>query len=56
MRDVIERLTRDFAGPVLFGFPSGHTTGPCWTIPLGVTVTVVTHPRPQLTVEEAPVV
>ena len=26
----------DFAGPVLFGFPSGHTTGPCWTLPLGV--------------------
>ena len=36
--DVIRRTTRDFPGPVLVGFPSGHTTGPCWTLPLGVTV------------------
>src|SRR4030095_6757697 len=25
-RDVIARLTADVSGPVLFGFPSGHTT------------------------------
>ena len=54
-RQVIERLTQDFAGPVLFGFPSGHTSGPCWTIPLGVEVAISTRPRPLLTIEESPV-
>lgn len=54
-RDVVERLTRGFAGPVVFGFPSGHTTGPCWTLPLGVSVRLVTRPHPSLLVEEAPV-
>ena len=55
IRDVLTTLTREFAGPVLFGFPSGHTTGPCWTLPLGVTVSVASRPRPSLTVEESPV-
>ena len=54
-RDVVQRLTRGFAGPVVFGFPSGHTTGPCWTLPLGVSVRLVTRPHPSLLVEEAPV-
>jgi muramoyltetrapeptide carboxypeptidase len=54
-REVVERLTRDFQGPVIFGFPSGHTSGPLWTIPLGVTVRISTRPRPSLVVEEAPV-
>jgi muramoyltetrapeptide carboxypeptidase len=54
-RQVIERMTRDFRGPVTFGFPSGHTTGPCWTLPLGVRVRVVTRPRPVLVIEEAAV-
>jgi muramoyltetrapeptide carboxypeptidase len=54
-RGVIHRLTRDFPGPVLFGFPSGHTSGPCWTLPLGVEVHVVTRPRPAVVVEESPV-
>jgi muramoyltetrapeptide carboxypeptidase LdcA involved in peptidoglycan recycling len=53
-RDVVRRLTRDFPGPVLYGFPSGHTTGPAWTLPLGVRVRVVTAP-PAIVVEEAPV-
>jgi hypothetical protein len=35
-RDTINDLLHDFPGPVIFGFPSGHTTGPCWTLPLGV--------------------
>ena len=34
-RDVIAAATAGFPGPVLIGFPSGHTTGPCWTLPLG---------------------
>ena len=55
VRQVIERLTADARGPVLFGFPSGHTTGPCWTLPLGVSVRVTTRPQPMLVVEESPV-
>ncbi len=54
-RDTLRDLVRDFPGPVLFGFPSGHTTGPCWTLPLGVRVRVSAAPRPQIVVEESPV-
>jgi muramoyltetrapeptide carboxypeptidase len=54
-RGVIQRLTADIPGPIIFGFPSGHTSGPCWTIPLGVQVRVSTRTRPSLTVEESPV-
>lgn len=53
--DVIRDLATECAGPVLTGFPSGHTTGPCWTLPLGVRVRVVTAPRPAVVVEESPV-
>ena len=54
-RDVIQRLLKGFAGPIIYGFPSGHTTGPCWTLPFGVTVRLATTPRPSILVEEAPV-
>ncbi len=54
-RDVIEAATREFPGPVLYGFPSGHTTGPCWTLPLGVQARVVTAPQAGVIVEDAPV-
>lgn len=54
-RDVVHRLADAFPGPVLFGFPSGHTSGPCWTLPLGVRVRVTTRPRPVVVVEESPV-
>jgi len=53
--DVIRAFARDCPGPVITGFPSGHSTGPCWTLPLGVSVRVVTAPRPTLVVEESPV-
>jgi muramoyltetrapeptide carboxypeptidase len=43
---------QDFHGPILFGFPSGHTTGPCWTLPLGALVRVVGAPAPAVVVEE----
>lgn len=49
---VIEEFTRGFPGPVLFGFPSGHTAGPTWTLPLGARTRVVAGPRPGLIVEE----
>ena len=52
---VIEGFARDCSGPVLAGFPSGHTTGPCWTLPLGVTCRIMTTPYPALIVEDAPV-
>jgi muramoyltetrapeptide carboxypeptidase LdcA involved in peptidoglycan recycling len=54
-RDVAASFAGDVPGPVIFGFPSGHTTGPCWTLPLGVRVRVKTFPEPSLLVEESPV-
>jgi muramoyltetrapeptide carboxypeptidase len=53
--DVIRAFAEECPGPVITGFPSGHSTGPCWTLPLGVSVRVVTAPRPSLVVEESPV-
>ena len=54
-RAVVADLLSDFAGPVLFGFPSGHTSGPTFTLPLGVRTRVVAGPRPRLIIEEAAV-
>jgi muramoyltetrapeptide carboxypeptidase len=54
-RFVAEQLADEFDGPVLYGFPSGHTTGPCWTLPLGVRVTVRSAGRPAVMIEESPV-
>lgn len=51
-RDVVAGLLADFPGPVLFGFPSGHTTGPAWTIPFGVRARVVGGEHPALIIEE----
>jgi muramoyltetrapeptide carboxypeptidase len=53
--DAITRTTHGFPGPVIVGFPSGHTTGPTWTLPLGVRVRLSTRPEPALVIEEAPV-
>jgi muramoyltetrapeptide carboxypeptidase len=55
VHDVIQAVAAQFGGPVLAGFPSGHTTGPCWTLPLGVRVRVRTTPRPSIVIEESPV-
>jgi muramoyltetrapeptide carboxypeptidase len=54
-RDVILRAMTGFSGPVLLGFPSGHTTGPCWTLPLGVRVRVIASGQPRLVFEESAV-
>jgi muramoyltetrapeptide carboxypeptidase len=54
-RDVITHALAGFPGPILFGFPSGHTTGPCWTLPLGVRARVIASERPRLAIEEAAV-
>ena len=48
-------VLKEFPGPVLFGLPSGHTTGPTLTLPLGVRARVVAGPRPLVAIEEAAV-
>ena len=55
IRDVLRDFTAAFTGPVLFGFPSGHSTGPTWTLPLGVAARVVTGRSPALVITEAAV-
>lgn len=52
--DVVREFAADFPGPVLFGFPSGHTPRPTWTLPFGVAARVVTSP-PAVVIEEAAV-
>jgi len=52
-RDTMARVTRDFAGPILAGFPAGHTTGPTWSLPLGVAVRISASDRPALVIEDA---
>ncbi len=54
-RGVAQSFAAQFDGPVLYGFPSGHTSGPCWTVPFGVACRVITAPRPGVIVEESPV-
>jgi muramoyltetrapeptide carboxypeptidase len=55
IRDVLREFTRDFRGPVLFNYPSGHTAGPTWTLPFGVTAEVIGGPTPSLKVLESAV-
>jgi len=54
-RAVVADLFTDFPGPVLVGFPSGHTDGPALTLPLGVRTRVLAGARPRLVIEEAAV-
>jgi muramoyltetrapeptide carboxypeptidase len=51
IRDVLREYVADFHGPVLYGFPSGHTTGATWTLPLGIRATVTTSP-PAVIIDE----
>jgi len=52
-RDVLADQLADFPGPVLFGFPSGHTTTPLVSLPFGVQARVVATASPALVIEEA---
>jgi muramoyltetrapeptide carboxypeptidase len=52
-RAVIADTFRDFPGPVLIGFPTGHTTTPFVTVPLGVAARVVGRGTPALVFDEA---
>jgi muramoyltetrapeptide carboxypeptidase len=54
-RAVMAELFADFRGPVLIGFPSGHTVTPAMTLPFGVQARVVADRRPRLVIEEAAV-
>jgi len=56
VREVLRALTHGLGVPVLFGFPSGHTDGPTWTLPFGVRARVLAGARPSLVIEEAAVV
>ena len=55
IRDVLRDFTADFTGPVLFNFPSGHTSGPTWTLPFGVTAEVIGGSAPMVRILEAAV-
>jgi len=54
-RQVIGELVDDFPGPVLYGLPSGHTSGATLTLPFGVRARVITGARPALVIEESAV-
>jgi muramoyltetrapeptide carboxypeptidase len=55
--DAIRDAIAGFRGPVLAGFPSGHTTTPLISLPFGVAAVVMAPPpgqgRPRLVLEEA---
>jgi muramoyltetrapeptide carboxypeptidase len=55
-RDAIRDALSGFPGPILYGLPSGHTTGPTLTLPFGVCARVVAGTRPVLVIDEAAVV
>ena len=55
-RAVMADLFQDFPGPVVIGFPSGHTIGAATTLPFGVQCRVIADSRPRLVIEEAAVV
>jgi muramoyltetrapeptide carboxypeptidase len=53
--DAVRRVLDGFTGPILAGFPSGHTPGASMTLPFGVHATVIARGRPALVIEEAAV-
>jgi muramoyltetrapeptide carboxypeptidase len=55
IRDVLRDFTAEFRGPVLFNFPSGHTSGATWTLPFGVRAEIVGGPSPVVRILESAV-
>ena len=54
VRDALMTNAGFTRGPILVGFPSGHTTTPLISLPFGVRTTVVAHKsEPKLIIEEA---
>jgi muramoyltetrapeptide carboxypeptidase len=54
-RSVMAGLLAGFPGPVVLGFPSGHTTGPTMTLPFGVACRVIGGATPRVIIEESAV-
>jgi muramoyltetrapeptide carboxypeptidase len=54
-REAMADVFADFSGPVVIGFPSGHTTGAAMTLPFGVTCRVIADNHPRLVFEESAV-
>ncbi len=52
---VMAQVLRDFPGPIVSGFPSGHTKDRVYTLPIGVSCRVVADARPRLVIEESAV-
>ncbi len=52
-KGVLADLLRDFNGPVVHGFPSGHTRGALVTLPFGVRARVAANGNPRVIIEEA---
>jgi muramoyltetrapeptide carboxypeptidase len=52
-RDVIAEIFADYPGPVILGFPAGHTTTPLVSLPLGVEARVIAGKRTLVAIEEA---
>jgi muramoyltetrapeptide carboxypeptidase len=50
---VLADLLKDFDGPVVHGFPSGHTRAAFVTLPFGVQARVVANGPPRVIIEEA---
>lgn len=55
VRDVLAELFHRFNGPVVFGFPSGHSVAPSLTLPFGVSARVIAGQRTMIVIEEAAV-
>jgi muramoyltetrapeptide carboxypeptidase len=54
-RSVMADVFAGFRGPVLIGFPSGHTNGAAMTLPFGVAARVIGGATPRLVIEESAV-
>jgi len=55
-RATVADVLSDFPGPILFGFPSGHSTTPLVTLPFGVHARVLANAAaPGLVIEESAV-
>jgi muramoyltetrapeptide carboxypeptidase len=52
-RTVVAEFFTGFSGPVIFGFPTGHTVTPLVSVPLGVEVRVIADGRPRVVFDEA---
>lgn len=52
-RAVVADALADFRGPVLVGFPSGHTTTSLFTLPFGVHTRVIGGTAPMVVIEES---